>query len=142
MKITLSNIELEIETRYPTKGSDYDYDPSRPERRFYYTIFYDIKFIDKILGMTNFELVATSEALDDILFGIRSTCDGTSAFVSVNDGLYTKSPTKPVIAAIGLFKESALESVSITFLYGGAEYTVTLSLDDIDIIDALLVSPN
>ena len=141
MKITLSNIELEIETRYPTKGSDYDYDPSRPERRFYYTIFYDIKFIDKILGITNFELVATSEALDDILRGIRSACNGTSAFASVNNGLYTKSPTMPVIAAIGLFKDSAVESISITFLYSSAEYTISLSLDDIDTIEVLLVSP-
>jgi len=67
IKIELSQYIVEHSISEPSKMSDYDYDPTRPERRFVTTYIHHLSFADKITGVPVLALSFPSETCANII---------------------------------------------------------------------------
>lgn len=69
----------------PSKSSDYDYDPSRPYRRFISTFLHHLEFRDIVVGNVLQEVMFSTEVALNIAGVIKNTIGGSRVSSSVRD---------------------------------------------------------
>lgn len=133
MIINLTNGVLDVSPILPTKSSDYDYDPNNPSKRFYYTILYDIVFKDKITNIESFRLLITLDTFADMMRSIYRLLDGSSRFISINNGIYATYLRQPCIMAIS--KSSSDNTICMSILNMKYNFSFTLTQEDIPVLE-------
>ena len=86
-KVILKDFEINHSILEPSRSSDYDYDPSHPERRFYSTFFHKAEFRDPVIQNVVTTLYFPTEVAMCIIESINRLSD--------NLGLDNNNPDIP-----------------------------------------------
>ena len=105
--LNLINYNILYIINLPTKVTDFDYDPSRPERRFISTLLHELHFYDKFTGIEVCVLKFSSEICYKIKYGLSKMISQESENLSrplvltIKD-IYVNNMSTPSI--LSLFK--------------------------------------
>lgn len=116
--LNLENYNILYSINFPSKVTDYDYDPSRPNRRFISTLMHELHFYDKFTGIEIALLKFSSEICYKIRYGLirmveQNNEDYSRPLVLTIKDIYSNNMTIPSI--LSLFKTNN-NSIQVSIL--------------------------
>lgn len=110
--LKLINYDLIYSLNYPTKITDFDYDPSNPNRRFVSTLLHSLSIYDKFNDIELLNIKFSTDTCYKIKYGLTKIIDDNiinkPIFLTISD-VYINDMNTPSVMALSKLNEEAIK---------------------------------